>query len=106
MIQCSDLCSNFRLTLSQLDILALCPLDLLYLKLGTDAVYVRAPRLLKIQSYWEFFRLLDRVISSPFIVRLSRTLSYMLYMIHITACAYFAYSYFLGEFASFSWCQT
>lgn len=52
----------------QLDILSLIPLDLLYLKFGTKAVYLRAPRLLKIQSFWELFRLLDRVIASPYLV--------------------------------------
>lgn len=52
----------------QLDILSLTPLDLFYLVLGTNAVYLRAPRLLKIQSFWEVFRLLDRVIASPYLV--------------------------------------
>lgn len=116
-----------------MDILSLVPLDLLYFKLGMQAVYLRAPRLLKIQSFWEFFRLLDRVIASPYLVssfshiemnispflfgtifisnddanicifyltiplcadkvRVGRTLTYMLYMIHITACTYYAYS--------------
>lgn len=51
-----------------MDVLALIPLDLLYFKYGTSAVFLRAPRLLKIQSFWEFFKLLDRVISSPHIV--------------------------------------
>lgn len=51
-----------------MDILALVPLDLLYLVFGTKAVFLRAPRLLKIQSFWEFFKLLDRVISSPHMV--------------------------------------
>lgn len=85
------LCLNF-----QLDLLSLIPLDLLYMKLGTRAVYLRAPRLLKIQSFWEVFQLIDRVISSPYIVRVGRTLTYMLYMIHITACTYYAYSDYQG----------
>lgn len=51
-----------------MDILSLTPLDLLYLKFGTGAVFLRTPRLLKIQSFWEFFKLLDRVISSPHMV--------------------------------------
>lgn len=52
----------------KLDILSLVPLDLFYFLLGTQAVFLRAPRLLKIQSFWEFFKLLDRVISSPHMV--------------------------------------
>lgn len=51
-----------------MDILSLVPLDLLYFKFGVKAVYLRAPRLLKIQSFWELFRLLDRVIASPYLV--------------------------------------
>uniref|UniRef100_T1GMQ1 Cyclic nucleotide-binding domain-containing protein n=1 Tax=Megaselia scalaris TaxID=36166 RepID=T1GMQ1_MEGSC len=76
----------------KLDILSLLPLDLLYFVLGTQAVYVRFPRLLKIQSFWEVFKLLDRVISSPHFVRIAKTLTYMVYMIHLTACSYYAYS--------------
>ena len=81
----------------KLDVISLLPLDLFYLKLGTNAVYLRAPRLLKIQTFWEFFKLLDRVIISPHILRVVNTLSYMLYMIHLTACAYFAFSDFKGK---------
>ncbi|XP_031633668.1 cyclic nucleotide-gated cation channel beta-3 [Contarinia nasturtii] len=77
----------------KMDILSLIPLDLLYFKYGMKKmVFVRAPRLLKIQSFWELFRLLDRVIASPYLVRVGRTLTYMLYMIHITACCYYYYS--------------
>ncbi|XP_065367499.1 cyclic nucleotide-gated cation channel beta-3 [Calliphora vicina] len=80
----------------KLDILALLPLELLYFKYGTKAVYLRFPRFLKIQSFWEFFKLLDRVISSPHIVRIAKTLLYMLYMIHLTATLYYAYSDYQG----------
>ncbi|KAG4065261.1 hypothetical protein HA402_012703 [Bradysia odoriphaga] len=81
---------------AKMDILSLVPLDLLYMKLGTGAVYLRSPRLLKIQSFWEFFKLLDRSIPSPHMVRVAKTLTYMLYMIHLTACTYFAYSDYQG----------
>uniref|UniRef100_A0A182YPF4 Uncharacterized protein n=1 Tax=Anopheles stephensi TaxID=30069 RepID=A0A182YPF4_ANOST len=80
----------------KMDLLALVPLDLLYLRFGTEHVVFRAPRLLKIQSFWEFFKLIDRVISSPHIIRVVKTLTYMLYMIHLTACAYYAYSAYQG----------
>lgn len=55
-----------------MDILSLVPLDLLYFKYGMKAVYLRAPRLLKIQCFWELFRLLDRVIASPYLVSFER----------------------------------
>ncbi|XP_055627459.1 cyclic nucleotide-gated cation channel beta-3 isoform X2 [Toxorhynchites rutilus septentrionalis] len=80
----------------KMDLLALMPLDLLYLKYGTEHVVLRAPRLLKIQSFWEFFKLIDRVISSPHMIRVVKTLTYMLYMIHLTACSYYAYSAYQG----------
>ncbi|XP_052872458.1 cyclic nucleotide-gated cation channel beta-3 [Anopheles cruzii] len=80
----------------KMDLLSLVPLDLLYLRFGTEHVVFRAPRLLKIQSFWEFFKLIDRVISSPHIIRVVKTLTYMLYMIHLTACAYYAYSAYQG----------
>ncbi|XP_023309258.2 cyclic nucleotide-gated cation channel beta-1 [Lucilia cuprina] len=80
----------------KLDLLSLLPLELLYFKYGTKAVYLRFPRFLKIQSFWEFFKLLDRVISSPHIVRIAKTLLYMLYMIHLTATLYYAYSDYQG----------
>lgn len=53
-----------------MDLLSLVPLDLLYFKYGMQAVYLRAPRLLKMQCFWELFRLLDRVIASPYLVSL------------------------------------
>ncbi|XP_055855198.1 cyclic nucleotide-gated cation channel beta-3 [Episyrphus balteatus] len=80
----------------KLDLLSLLPLDLLYFQFGTSAVYWRFPRFLKIQSFWEVFKLLDRVISSPHFVRVAKTLTYMLYMIHLTACSYYAYSSYQG----------
>lgn len=80
------------------DVLSLLPLDLLYLhpSFGSSAVYLRLPRLLKIQTFWEFFKLLDRIIASPHTLRVGKTLSYMLYMIHLTACTYYAVSSYKG----------
>lgn len=52
-----------------MDVLSLAPLEVFYLALGRGALYLRAPRLLKIQSFWGFFKLLDRKLSSPHAVR-------------------------------------
>lgn len=83
----------------KMDVVSLMPLELLYLhpSIGTGAVFLRIPRLLKIQTFWEFFKLLDRIIASPHILRVGKTLSYMLYMIHITACVYYAVSDLKGK---------
>lgn len=82
----------------KMDVISLLPLDFLYLHpfFGMNAVYLRIPRLFKIQTYWEFFKLLDRVIASPWLLRVGKTLSYMLYMIHLTACTYYAVSKYKG----------
>lgn len=83
----------------KMDVISLLPLDFLYLHpfFGMHAVYLRIPRLFKIQTYWEFFKLLDRMIASPHMLRVGKTLSYMLYMIHLTACTYYAVSKYKGE---------
>jgi len=83
----------------KMDVISLLPLDLLYLHpfFGPQAVFLRVPRFFKVQTFWEFFKLLDRSIASPHMLRVVKTLSYMLYMIHLTACAYYAVSYYKGE---------
>ncbi|XP_073987880.1 cyclic nucleotide-gated ion channel subunit B isoform X1 [Rhodnius prolixus] len=75
-----------------MDILSLTPLDLLYLYFGPNQPLLRLPRLLKIHSFWEFFNHFDKVSPSPYIVRVARTLTYMLYLVHLNACAYYAVS--------------
>ncbi|GLH15227.1 hypothetical protein R5R35_000308 [Gryllus longicercus] len=76
----------------KMDVLSLLPLDIFYLRFGTGQLLLRLPRLLKIQTFWEFFEQLDSILSSPYIVRIARTLTYMLYLIHLNACAYYAVS--------------
>lgn len=92
----------------KMDVASLLPLDLLYLHpfFGTSAVYLRIPRFLKVQTFWEFFKLLDRIIASPHMLRVGKTLSYMLYMIHLTACTYYAVSYYKGDWGMIKLCFT
>ncbi|XP_069669036.1 cyclic nucleotide-gated channel beta-3 isoform X2 [Periplaneta americana] len=80
----------------KMDVLSLLPLDLLYFILGTEYLMLRLPRLLKIQTFWEFFERVDNMVSSPYVVRMARTLTYMLYLIHLNACAYYAFSSWKG----------
>ncbi|XP_021912793.1 cyclic nucleotide-gated cation channel beta-3 isoform X3 [Zootermopsis nevadensis] len=80
----------------KMDVLSLLPLDLLYLIFGTEYLMLRIPRLLKVQTFWEFFDRLDNMVSSPYVVRMARTLTYMLYLIHLNACAYYAFSSWKG----------
>ncbi|XP_065223644.1 cyclic nucleotide-gated cation channel beta-3 isoform X2 [Planococcus citri] len=80
----------------KMDVLSLLPLDLLYFKYGEYHPIFRAPRLLKIQTFWEFFNNLDNVLASPYVVRVARTLTYMVYLVHLNTCAYYAVSVYEG----------
>ncbi|PSN44756.1 hypothetical protein C0J52_10732, partial [Blattella germanica] len=57
---------------------------------------LRFPRLLKVQTFWEFFERVDNLVASPYLVRMVRTSTYMLYLIHLNACAYYAFSSWQG----------
>ncbi|XP_053602705.1 cyclic nucleotide-gated cation channel beta-3 isoform X2 [Plodia interpunctella] len=88
---------NYRKKLQyKFDVISLLPLDILYLYFGTHMVILRAPRLLKLQTFWEFHQAMDRVLSSPYVVRIGKTLFYIFYLIHLNACAYYAMSNYIG----------
>ena len=79
------------------DVASLMPTDILYLKFGVQNPFVRLPRLLKYGDFSEFFVRLDAKIRSyQFVLRLMKTFIYMIYLIHLNACAYFAISYYEG----------
>ena len=79
------------------DALALLPSDLLYIKLGVQSTFVRLPRLLKYGAFGEFFTRVDAKIRHyQYVLRLIKTIIYMLFLIHLNACAYFAISYYEG----------
>lgn len=80
----------------QLDLLSLLPLDLLYFVFGPEKVILRLPRFLKLHTFWRFFDLVDKLIASPHIIRITRTLLYMMYLIHLNACAYYSFSTWEG----------
>lgn len=80
----------------KLDLLSILPLDVFYILLGPEAILLRLPRLLKMHTFWDFFNLVDKLIASPHIIRITRTLLYMMYLIHLNACAYYAFSAWEG----------
>lgn len=57
---------------------------------------VRLPRFFKLHTFRNFFSLVDKLIASPHIIRITRTLLYMMYLIHLNACAYYAFSTWEG----------
>nr|CAD7426524.1 unnamed protein product [Timema monikensis] len=77
----------------KMDVFSLLPTDLLYLKFGRNSAWLRLPRFLKIQTFWELYDRLDNILPSGFNVRVARSVVYVLYMIHINACAYYLFSF-------------
>lgn len=80
----------------KLDVLSLIPLDFLYIIWGPECVILRIPRFFKCHTFWEFFSLIDKLLSNPYVIRISRTLMYMMYLIHLNACAYYSFSTWEG----------
>lgn len=78
------------------DIVALMPLEFLYFFTGVNATYLRLPRLIKVIAFWEFTERLDAILAKPYFLRIVKTVVYMLYLIHLNACAYFAISAWEG----------
>ncbi|XP_039764566.1 cyclic nucleotide-gated cation channel beta-3-like isoform X2 [Pararge aegeria] len=78
------------------DVVSLLPLEILYFYFGTQKVILRFPRLLKLQTFWEFHQAMDRILSSPYVVRIGKMLFYIFYLIHLNACAYYALSDHIG----------
>ena len=74
------------------DIVSLLPTDILYMWFGSDFVILRIPRLLKAYAYWEFIGRLDSMLAKPYFLRIFKTVNYMLYLIHLNACAYYLFS--------------
>lgn len=57
---------------------------------------MRFPRFFKLHTFWDFINFIDKLLANPYIIRISRTLMYMMYLIHLNACAYFAFSLWQG----------
>ncbi|KAL8590244.1 hypothetical protein ACOMHN_006361 [Nucella lapillus] len=85
----------------KLDMLSLLPLDIFYLTSDQpwqrQYVWLRLPRMLKIQTFWEFYARCDQAAkSSAHVIRIVKTMTYMLYLIHIETCGYYAVSDYEG----------
>lgn len=85
----------FRKLVFKMDVASLLPLDILYYFYGVNPL-LRLPRMLKIQTFWEFFDRIDALAKSPYVIRVLRTLLYMMYLIHLNTCAYYAISKYEG----------
>ncbi|XP_037068488.1 cyclic nucleotide-gated cation channel beta-3-like [Pollicipes pollicipes] len=78
-----------------LDVISLAPIDIFYFSYGHQPL-LRLNRLLKIQTYWKFMDRVDSLLAMPHYVRTIRTVVYMLLLIHVNACAYYAVSLWEG----------
>ncbi|KAM4554434.1 LOW QUALITY PROTEIN: uncharacterized protein V3H82_018656 [Fundulus diaphanus] len=77
------------------DVASLVPLELFYFKTGINPL-LRLPRLLKINSFFEFNERLEAILTKAYIYRVIRTTTYLLYCLHCNACLYHWVSSYVG----------
>ncbi|XP_077453495.1 cyclic nucleotide-gated channel beta-1 isoform X6 [Stigmatopora argus] len=77
------------------DVVSLLPLELFYFKTGINPL-LRLPRLLKINSFFEFNERLEAILTKAYVYRVIRTTTYLLYCLHCNACLYYWGSAYKG----------
>ncbi|XP_037539315.1 cyclic nucleotide-gated cation channel beta-3 [Nematolebias whitei] len=77
------------------DVASLVPLELFYFKTGVNPL-LRLPRLLKINSFFEFNERLEAILTKAYIYRVIRTTTYLLFCLHCNACLYHWASTYIG----------
>uniref|UniRef100_A0AAQ4PFG2 Cyclic nucleotide gated channel subunit beta 1b n=1 Tax=Gasterosteus aculeatus aculeatus TaxID=481459 RepID=A0AAQ4PFG2_GASAC len=91
-----DMRKNYMTTRRfKFDVASLVPLELFYFKTGINPL-LRLPRLLKINSFFEFNERLEAILTKAYIYRVIRTTTYLLYCLHCNACLYYWSSAFTG----------
>ncbi|CAH8596638.1 unnamed protein product [Schistosoma turkestanicum] len=80
----------------KIDIVSIIPLDLLSLLYEKDMARFRVLRLVKLNAFWEAFEKLDQRLNAGYAVRLARTIIYMIYIIHLETCGYYAFNRWQG----------
>ncbi|XP_077423438.1 uncharacterized protein LOC144053176 isoform X4 [Vanacampus margaritifer] len=77
------------------DVASLVPLELFYFRTGINPL-LRLPRLLKINSFFEFNERLEAILTKAYVYRVIRTTTYLLYCLHCNACLYYWGSAYKG----------
>nr|XP_023648672.1 cyclic nucleotide-gated cation channel beta-3-like [Paramormyrops kingsleyae] len=77
------------------DIFSVFPFDLLYFHFGFTSLF-RVNRMLRHKSFFEFSDRLESIMSRAYIWRVTRTIGYLLYLLHINACLYYVASNYEG----------
>uniref|UniRef100_A0A672G2D3 Cyclic nucleotide gated channel subunit beta 3, tandem duplicate 1 n=1 Tax=Salarias fasciatus TaxID=181472 RepID=A0A672G2D3_SALFA len=83
------------------DIFSILPFDLLCLRFPFSSLY-RLNRCIRIESFFEFSDRLESIMAKAYIWRVGRTTGYLLFMLHLNACAYYIASLSQG-LASSTW---
>uniref|UniRef100_A0A3Q2Y7D4 Cyclic nucleotide-gated cation channel beta-3-like n=1 Tax=Hippocampus comes TaxID=109280 RepID=A0A3Q2Y7D4_HIPCM len=77
------------------DIICIIPFDLLCLYFQFSTIY-RLNRFMKIESFFEFSDRLESIMAKAYIWRVARTTGYLLYSLHLNACAFYVASVHQG----------
>ncbi|XP_070709434.1 cyclic nucleotide-gated channel beta-3-like [Pempheris klunzingeri] len=77
------------------DITSVIPFDLLSFQFGFSSIF-RLNRLIRINSFFEFSDRLESIMAKAYIWRVARTTGYLLYALHLNACAFFLASMHQG----------
>uniref|UniRef100_A0A4W6C686 Cyclic nucleotide gated channel subunit beta 3, tandem duplicate 1 n=1 Tax=Lates calcarifer TaxID=8187 RepID=A0A4W6C686_LATCA len=77
------------------DLLSVLPLDLFCLHFEFSAIY-RLNRFIRIESFFEFSDRLESIMAKAYIWRVARTTGYLLYVLHLNACAFYVASVHQG----------
>uniref|UniRef100_A0A3B5BJ33 Cyclic nucleotide-gated cation channel beta-3-like n=1 Tax=Stegastes partitus TaxID=144197 RepID=A0A3B5BJ33_9TELE len=85
----------------KMDIFTILPFDLLCLHFNFSSIY-RLNRFARVHAFFEFSDRLESVMAKAYIWRVARTTGYLLYMLHLNACAYYVASVYQG-LASTTW---
>ncbi|KAK2886255.1 hypothetical protein Q8A73_020201 [Channa argus] len=79
----------------KIDIFSIIPFDLLCLRFEVSSIY-RLNRFTRIQSFFDFSDRLESIMAKAYIWRVARTTGYLLFMLHLNACAFYVASVHQG----------
>ncbi|XP_063062344.1 cyclic nucleotide-gated cation channel beta-3-like [Engraulis encrasicolus] len=87
---------NYRASpVCKMDMISIIPFDLLSFQFGFLSVF-RVNRFARNDSFNEFSDRLESIMKQAYIWRVTRTIGYLLYMLHLNACIYYVASAYLG----------
>ncbi|KAM7390708.1 hypothetical protein PAMA_008751 [Pampus argenteus] len=79
----------------KIDIISIIPFDLVCLYFEFSSVY-RLNRFIRLESFFEFSDRLESIMAKAYIWRVARTTGYLLFVLHLNACAFYTASVHQG----------